>query len=105
MTKEAISVTLAEDNLVWLRGQVRLRGARSISSVLDSLVSAARSSTHADGSAIRSVVGTIHISDADPDLLNADAAIRALFPTPLAAEGSAGDGSARMRLPRRARKR
>lgn len=98
-------MTLAEDNLVWLRGQVRLQGARSISSVLDNLVSAARSSTRAGGSAIRSVVGTIHISDVDPDLLNADAAIRALFPAPLAAEGSAGYGPTSKRLPRHVRKR
>lgn len=85
MSKQAISITLATDNLLWLRGQTRA-GARSISAVLDRLVSAARTGGQVHEATIRSVVGTVHICDADPQLLAADAAVRALFPASGVAE-------------------
>ena len=89
MSKQAVSVTLAAENLLWLRGQARAAGIRSLSAVLDRVVSTARTAGCVHDSAIRSVVGTVHISDSDPELLGADAAIRALFPTPRAAEDAA----------------
>lgn len=89
MNKQAISVTLAADNLLWLRGQAHAAGARSISAVLDRLISAARTGGHVYESAARSVVGTVHISDSDPELRGADAAVRALFPAPCVAADAA----------------
>jgi hypothetical protein len=77
MAKQAISVTLEADNLTWLKGRAGAAGLRSVSELLDQLVTAARASGHA-GTA-RSVVGTIDIDASDPSLENADDALRALF--------------------------
>ena len=81
MSKHAVSVTLGAENLLWLRAQARGPGRRSLSAVLDHLVSSARSGGAGHEPMIQSVVGTIHIAESDPELLQADAAIRALFPT------------------------
>lgn len=93
MSKQAVSVTLATENLLWLRGQAHAAGVRSLSAVLDRLVSAARTGGQVHESAIRSVVGTVAISEHDPQLLDADAAVRALFPAPLVAEAASGYGA------------
>jgi hypothetical protein len=82
MSKQAISVTLEADNLTWLKGRAEATGLRSVSELLDQIVSAARTSGHVGSS--RSVVGTIEIDDADPSLDHADADIRALFDTSVA---------------------
>ena len=81
MPKHAVSVTLGAENLLWLRAQAGGPGRRSLSAVLDQLVSAARRGGAVHESTIRSVVGTILIDQSDPELLHADAAVRALFPT------------------------
>ena len=90
MSKTAISVTLDADNLTWLRGRARATGARSVSELLDQIVSAARAPGGVAPS--RSVVGTVDIDARDPSLEHADAAIRALF-------------DASLRRPLRARRR
>lgn len=77
MSKAPISVTLQTENLTWLKGRVRVVGARSISDVLDRLVTEAR--TRGGAGAIRSAVGTIEIDTSDPLLERADEAIAALF--------------------------
>jgi len=94
MPKHAVSVTLGAENLLWLRAQARGPGRGSLSAVLDQLVSAARSGGAVHESAIRSVVGTIRIDKGDPELLGADAAIRALFP-------AVREGAAHYRRPRK----
>ncbi len=76
MPKTAISVTLESDNLMWLKARARSDQARSISSVLDRLVTDAR--TGRAGATPRSVVGTIDVDPSDPLLLKADDVIRAL---------------------------
>jgi hypothetical protein len=81
MVKQAISVTLDADNITWLKGRVVASGGRSISELLDQIVSAARSGGQAGTS--RSVVGTIGIDDSDPMLEEADTAIQSLFETAL----------------------
>jgi hypothetical protein len=91
MNKQAISVTLDAENLTWLRGRMTAIGARSISELLDQLVTSAR--RHGQGRPRRSVVGAIEIDSADPDLLTADAAVQSLFEeslrrTPLVHESS-----------------
>jgi len=82
MPRTAISVTLQGENLTWLRGRARSGGARSVSDVLDRLVTEAR--TRGGGGAVRSAVGTIEIDPSDPLLDTADEAIRALFAESLA---------------------
>jgi hypothetical protein len=81
MAKRAVSVTLAEDNLLWLRGQVRATTGATLSAVLDQLISRARSHGPLDEASVRSVRGTVSIAKHDPELRTADANVRALFPT------------------------
>jgi hypothetical protein len=76
MTRRAISVTLDGDNLTWLRGRAGAAGVRSVSELLNQLVTAARQAGHG---ASRSVIGTIDLDPADLGLEHADAAVRALF--------------------------
>ena len=78
MSKKAISVTLEADNLVWLKARAGAMGIRSVSELLDDLVTDARASGVAGPA--RSVVGTIDIDPSDPMLDDADdASVRALF--------------------------
>jgi hypothetical protein len=98
MGKQAISVTLEVDNLVWLSGRARA-GSRSISETLDGLIAAARRSGVAG--VTQSVVGTVEIAPDDPDLSGADAVVRSLVGASLAREKS----SHGWRRPRRRRSR
>jgi hypothetical protein len=79
MNKQAISVTLTAENLLWLRGQARTAGVKSVSEVLDKVVARARAGPGLHQEGIRSVKGTIGIAAADPELTQADAAVRSLF--------------------------
>lgn len=77
--RKAISVTISEDNLLWLRGQVARTGRGSLSQVLDRIVGEARAAGRTDPTAIRSVIGTVDLPDDDADLVGADGYIRTLF--------------------------
>jgi len=77
MRKRAISVTLDADNLVWLKARAGAAGLRSVSELIDRLVTQARTSGTAGP--VRSVVGTIDIDAGDPSLEQADGAVRAMF--------------------------
>ena len=77
MAKNAISVTLDTDNLTWLKARAGSGQARSVSDLLDRIVTDAR--TRGAGGGVKSVVGTIDVDPADPLLLKADEAIAALF--------------------------
>lgn len=77
MPKRAVSVTLDSDNLTWLKARAGAVGVRSLSALLDRLITDARAGGTA-GSAT-SVVGTIDIDASDPLLLGADEGVRALF--------------------------
>jgi len=79
MSKKAVSITLDEDNVVWLRGRVAAGGSGSLSELIDDLVTGARSSGAGVERGIRSVVGTIDIAASDPDLLEADDFVRSQF--------------------------
>ena len=83
MRKTPISLTLDENNLLWLRGRTAAAGFRSISSTLDRLVTEARTSGRLADVSIRSVAGTIDIAASDPLLEVADAMIRDQFETSL----------------------
>ena len=79
MPKRAVSLTLDEANLVWLRGLTTRSGARSLSETVDQLVTSARAQRGAALSAVTSVVGTIDLPEDDPQLEHADAYVRGLF--------------------------
>jgi hypothetical protein len=81
MSKQAISVTLDADNLIWLKGRAGAAGLRSVSELLDRLIAAARASGRTGPS--RSVIGTIDIDPADPMLEGADDVVRGMFETSL----------------------
>jgi len=78
MNKQAISVTLESDNLIWLRGRAVAAGRVSVSEMLDRLIREARKG--ASGVAgVRSIVGTLQIAADDPELKRAGDAVRTLF--------------------------
>ena len=89
MAKLPVSVTLGQDNLLWLRGRTAGKKRRSVSEVLDEVITAARQSGLAPGD-IRSVVGTIDIAADDPFLEKADAYVRAAFDASLGRPADAG---------------
>jgi hypothetical protein len=70
-------VTLGSDNLTWLKARAGALGVRSLSALLDRLITDAR--TRGTAGSTSSVVGTIDIDASDPLLLEADAGVRALF--------------------------
>jgi hypothetical protein len=78
MPKTAISVTLDQANLLWLRSQTAAAKRRSVSETLDRIVTDARQGGRGTALAIRSVVGTIDVTADDPDLAQADAYVREL---------------------------
>ncbi len=84
MSKRAVSLTLDESNLVWLRGQASRRGARSLSHTVDQLITLARTAGLGTPRAVRSVAGTIDLDATDPQLASANEAVRALFHESLA---------------------
>jgi hypothetical protein len=79
MPKKGISVTLAEDNILWLQGMTAAGKRGSLSETLDTLVTQARSGGQVPASSLRSVVGTIDVSQDDPNLEQADAEVLAYF--------------------------
>jgi hypothetical protein len=77
--KKAASFTIDESNLLWLKAQAAASDAGTASSVVDRLITQARTSGTAQPGTVRSVVGTIDLLDDDPELLQADAFVRGLF--------------------------
>jgi hypothetical protein len=82
MPKKAVSLTLDEANLLWLRGRGYGRG--NLSAVVDDLISEARAGKLGSVAPPRSVVGTIDVAADDPHLEKADDVIRGLFGASLA---------------------
>jgi hypothetical protein len=82
MPKLPISVTLDAQNLLWLRARTTATKRRSLSDLLDEIVTAARIAAH--GNSIRSVVGTVDLPVDDPALERANAEVRAEFEASLA---------------------
>ncbi len=65
MTKQAISVTLSPDNLVWLRGRARAEGLGSLSEFLDRLLTRARAGGDVPRP-VRSMKGALASLGAEP---------------------------------------
>ena len=78
MPKKAVSLTLDERNLLWLKGRARVLAGGSVSEAVDQLIEEARVGGLGAGHAPRSVVGTIDVPD-EAALANANAEIRELF--------------------------
>jgi hypothetical protein len=79
MPKVAVSVTLGDANVLWLKSRTMTRKGRSVSETLDELVTAARTTGVTTLRGMTSVVGTIDIATFDPDLATADAYINTLM--------------------------
>ena len=79
MAKNAISVTLDADNVLWLKGQAASGRTRGVSDTLNRIVTVARTGGHVEAGAARSVAGTIEAHPDDPNLDHADAYIYGLF--------------------------
>jgi hypothetical protein len=79
MPKSGISVTLSDNNLLWLRSRTQAAKARSLSQTLDALVTEARLGGRVPEASIRSVKGTVDIAADDPALERADLYVRDLF--------------------------
>ena len=65
MPKQAISVTLSPDNLLWLRGRARAEQLGSLSECLDRLITRARFGDHAPRE-VRSMKGALAGLAAEP---------------------------------------
>jgi len=102
MPRKAVSLTIEESNLVWLRGVTARSGVRSLSETVDRLITAARERGGA-AAAARSVVGTIDIAATDPALDEADDALRTLFARSLARSAAGGTAPGRTAGRRRRR--
>jgi len=77
MAREAVSVTLDADNLLWLRAQARAGRGPNVSQILDRLVGDARASGRSLAAPSRSVVGSVDLRAFDPEAANRD--VRAMF--------------------------
>src|SRR5260221_8678016 len=77
--KRAISVTIGEDNLLWLKGQAGASASGSVSEVIDRLVRDARAGGRTDAAAGPAIVGSIDLPGDDEDLEGADAYVRGGF--------------------------
>ena len=87
--KKAVSLTLSQENLVWLKG-CALAHHGTLSGVVDGLIADARAGGLGPPVSARSVVGTIDLAASDPKLGLADAAIRDLFARSLSRPFAAG---------------
>lgn len=77
MAKTAISLTIEQSNLLWLKGRARLVSSGSLSEAVDQLIVEARAGRLGRGAAT-SVVGTIDLPD-DEALATGKSALLSLF--------------------------
>jgi hypothetical protein len=104
MAKKAVSLTLDEANVLWLRGRGYEHG--NLSAVVDDLITEARAGKLGDARGVRSVAGTIDIAADDPLLERADTTVRELFAASLSRPSRVRETSAPSKTTtRRARRR
>jgi hypothetical protein len=77
MSKKAVSLTLDESNVLWLRGRGYGRG--NLSAAVDELITEARTGRLGKTMTVRTVVGSIDLPADDPLLERADPAVGDLF--------------------------
>jgi|SRR6185436_6404437 len=63
MAKTAISLTIEQTNLLWLKGRARVVSGGSLSEAVDQLIAEARAGRLGQAEPPRSVVGTIDLPD------------------------------------------
>jgi hypothetical protein len=63
MAKTAISLTIEQTNLLWLKGRARVVAGGSLSAAVDQLIAEARAGRLGQGDPPKSVVGTIDLPD------------------------------------------
>jgi len=78
MAKTAISLTIEQTNLLWLKGRARVVSGGSLSEAVDQLITEARAGRLGQADPPKSVVGTIDLPD-DEALLQGTSALNALF--------------------------
>ena len=83
MPKKPVSLTLEENNLLWLKGRARVLAGGSLSEAVDQLIDEARAGRLGAAEPPRSVVGTIDVPD-DGVLFKAAADVQGLFDMSLA---------------------
>ena len=76
--KKAISITLTDDNLLWLKGRALALTRGNVSEMLDGLIRGVRAAGRTDPASVKSVAGTIDLPD-DDSLVQADSHVRAMF--------------------------
>lgn len=104
MPRKAVSLTLDEQNLLWLRARSKAFGRGNLSETVNALVTEARAGRLGAPMAPRSVVGTIDIVADDPELEQADDAIRELFAASISRPFLVRENAGRRPVPRPARK-
>ncbi len=102
MTKRAVSITLDEANLLWLKGQGYAHG--NLSAAVDELITAARAGRFGVPAVVRSVVGSIDLAADDPALERADRVVRDLFAASLARPLHASESRVRYEPVQRAKR-
>jgi hypothetical protein len=83
MAKTAISLTIEQTNLIWLKGRARVVAGGSLSAAVDQLITEARAGRLGQSDPPRSVIGTIDLPD-DRALLAGTDAMMGLFTNSLA---------------------
>ena len=63
MPKKAISITLDDSNLLWLKGRARVIAGGNLSAAVDQLIAEARAGRLGAAETPRSVAGTIAVPD------------------------------------------
>jgi hypothetical protein len=102
MPKRAVSITLDEGNLLWLKGRARVLAGGSLSEAVDQLIEEAREGLLGGAQPRRSVVGTIDLPD-DNVLAAANTELRDLFTASL--DRTVRDSPARPATAKTARKK
>jgi hypothetical protein len=98
MSRKAVSLTLDEANLLWLRGRGYRRG--NLSAIVDDLITEARAGKLGKVEGIRSVAGTIDIAADDPLLERADTTVRELFAASLSRPARVRETATSYKAPR-----
>src|SRR3954468_198031 len=81
--KNAISITVSRDNLLWLKARAASQTQGNVSELIDTLLREARGAAQADRSGAISVVGTIDLPD-DDALAESGSYVKAMFDKSLA---------------------
>jgi hypothetical protein len=103
MARRAVSLTLAEDNLLWLKGRAGHKDG-NLSAAVDQLITDARAGRVGSSVPARSVVGTIDLGADDPGLQGADDVMRKLFAASVSRPSIARGSSLRYGVSARPRK-